>query len=155
MRKSKDFNIFKIRYYADGINIRKGIFSKKDDAEQTKQHWDRAQEYTKFFWEMFEKVTGKPHKQYCMKYFLSSSDCGVEELWADHDIFIPQSEESFYWFIPKHMTELTEWIKENCKLPFKVVTRSEYSSCLNNQKTDWRRKDAEEFTKKHLPNLEA
>ena len=153
MNKSKDYTIFKIRYYADGINVRKGIFSNDDDKEQRQQHWDRAQEYTRFFWEMFEKSTGKSHKQYCMKYFLSSRECAIEELWADYDVLIPEAEEHYYWFIPKHMTELTEWIKDNCKLPFKVVRRSEYSSCLNNQKTTWRREDAEEFTKKNLANL--
>ncbi len=143
---SKDYTIFKIRYYADGINVRKGIFN-GDDIE----HHQRAKEYNNFFWQMVEKATGHPLKYWATKYFLSSRECATEELHDLHDIYIPESEEYYYWFIPIYMTELTEWIQSNCKLPFKIVKRSTYSSCLNNDKTNWRRMDAEAFTKKHLP----
>ena len=153
MRKSKDYTIFKIRYYADGINIHKGVFGDNDNIRQAEQHRKRVNDYLSFFWQMVEKVTSRSFKHWLLKYFLSSSECAIEELFAEYDILIPNSEEYYYWFIPKHMTELIQWVKENCNLPFKIVTRCEYSSCLNKDKTDWKRKGAEEFIKKHLPNV--
>jgi hypothetical protein len=150
MIKSKDFTIFQIRYYADGINVRKGIFG--NDSNRV-QHHQRAEDYNKFFWQMVEQVTGRKSKYYSLKYFLSSRECAVEELFDKYDILIPDSEEYYYWFIPIHMPELSEWIQKNCNLPFKVVKRSPYSSCLNNSKTNWRREQAEAFTKEHLPQL--
>lgn len=143
-----DYTIFKIRYYADGINVIKGKFEGDDE-----QHWNRAQEYNKFFWEMVEKVTGKYQKDWSLEYFLSSKECAVEELWDKWDILIPESEEYYYWFIPNKMTDLIDWIKNNCKLSIQVVNRSPYSSLLNREKTTWKRDSAREFTKKNLPKL--
>ncbi len=149
MKKSSDYNIFKIRYYADGINVRKGKFDCDD-----KQHRERAQEYNKLFWEMFEKVTGSPANYWRAKYFLSSKECAIEALHEKYDIMIPESEEYQYWFIPKSIPDISEWIKNNCKLPFKIIVRSPYSTTfINRGKTTWRREDAEEFTKNNLPNL--
>jgi len=143
--KSSDYTIFKIRYYADGIDVVKGKFDGDDN-----QHWERAQEYNKFFWEMVEKVTGYPHKYWALKYLLSSRECATEELHDKYDIIIPESEEYYYWYIPKSMSSISKWVEENCKLPFKIVIKSPYGSSLNREKTDWRRKESEEFTKKHL-----
>lgn len=145
VKKSKDYIIFKIRYYADGINVRKGVFGDKEDEMQRKQHWYRANEYIKFFWSMFEKVTNIDHTYYSKKYFLSSMECAVEELFEKYDILIPDAEEYYYWFIPKKEHVFIEWIHNNCTLPFKIVKRSEYSSCLNNSKTTWKRSRVEKW----------
>lgn len=143
--RPSDYTIFKIRYYADGINVRKGQFDGDD-----KQHWDRAQEYTKFFWQMVEKVTNKPHSEWIKDYFLSTNECVREELHEKYDIIIPESEEYYYWYIPNTMTELISWINENCKLPFQIVKRSPYNSILNREKTTWRRSNAKEFVVKNF-----
>lgn len=153
MKKPKDFNIFRIRYYADKVNVRKAIFLQDDDLEQHKQHHERAEDYNNLFWQMVEKVTSIPHEQWAIKYFLSARECAIEELWDKHDILIPQTEEYFYWFIPKENTELTNWIQLNCKLPFKIIKRCEYSSCLDRKKTTWQREEAEKFTTENLSNL--
>lgn len=58
-----DYTIFKIRYYADGINVRKGKFDGDD-----KQHWERAKEYNSFFWKMIEKVTNQNFDYWCIHY---------------------------------------------------------------------------------------
>ena len=142
--KSTDFTIFKIRYYADGIDVVKGKFDGDD-----KQHWDRAQEYTRFFWEMFERVTGVEHKDWIRKYFFSSRECATEELHDKYDIIIPESEENYYWYIPNTMGDLIQWIKDNCNLPFQIVRRSPYSTIINRDKTTWRREQAEKFAKEH------
>ena len=138
--RPSDYTIFKIRYYADGINVRKGKFDGDDD-----QQWDRAQEYTKFFWEMFQKVTGKPHSDWVEEYFLSSRECAIEELHEKYDIIIPESEEYYYWYIPNTMDNIIQWVKDNCKLPFQIVRRSPYNSILDRPKTTWRRDDAKKL----------
>ena len=150
MKKSKDYTIFKIRYYADGININKGIFG---DDNSLVQHHQRAELYTRFFWEMVETVTGKSSEYYSLKYILSSRECATEELFDEYDILIVDSEQYYYWFIPNSMNEISEWVYNNCKLPFKVVKRSPYNTLLNREKTNWRRKEAEEFTKEALTHL--
>ena len=143
--RPSDYTIFKIRYYADGINVRKGKFDGDD-----KQHWNRAQEYTKFFWEMVEKVTGKPLSEWVKEYFSSTSECAREELHEKYDIIIPESEEYYYWYIPNTMGDLIQWVKDNCKLPFQIVRRAPYNSTLDRPKTTWRRDDARKFVLKNL-----
>ena len=153
MNRPKDFTIFKIRYYADGINVRKGIFSDSNNTEQKRQHWERAKEYNSFFWTMVEKATGHPMVYWATQYFMSASECAREELFDRHTIYIPECEEHYYWFIPNSKTELIEWVKTNCQLPYKIVKRCSYSSNLNNEKTTWRRKQAEEFRKNTIEKV--
>lgn len=146
---SKDYTIFKIRYYADGINVRKGKFEGDD-----KQHWDRAKEYGDFFWRFFEKTTGESHKEWVYKYFLSSRECAIEELHDIYDIIIPESEEYYYWYIPNKLADIIDWVKENCKLPFTIVKRAPSQWVFNVEKTTWKRESAAkrtaEINKKHF-----
>ena len=148
----KDYTIFKIRYYSDAVNVVRGKFSETDEDRQ--QAWDRAKQYQDFFWKMVEKVTGNPHEYWSVKYFLSSTDCSREELHELYDIIIPESEEYYYWYIPNTMTDLIEWIKSECKLPFQIVQRAPYNRVIQDrEKTTWRREEAEKFVKKHMPEL--
>lgn len=140
-----DYTIFKIRYYADDINVSKGKF----DGDENQQ-WERAQEYTKFFWQMVEKVTGKSHSEWVKEYFLSTKECALEELHEKYDIIIPESEEYYYWYIPNTLSDLIQWIGENCKLPFQIVRKSPYNSILDRPKTTWRRSDAKDFVVKNF-----
>lgn len=66
---ASDYTIFKIRYYADGINVSKGKFEGDD-----KQHWERGKEYNSFFWKMVEKVTNRTFKDWIKEYSFYPSD---------------------------------------------------------------------------------
>lgn len=145
VNKSSDFNIYKIRYYADGINFKKN----KPDVYDEKQHWERAQEYNKFLWQLIEKVTKKSMKKWTEEYFLSSRDCAIEELYDKYDVIIPEGEIFSYWYIPKSMVDICEWIEGNCKLPFKKLIKAPMGNIRNRQKTTWRRDTA----KKSLPDI--
>jgi hypothetical protein len=138
--KSSDYTIFKIRYYADGINVIKGKFD-----SDPQQHWDRAQSYNNLFWRMFENVSGITETDWRKDYFLSSKECAVEELYDKYDILIPETEEYYYWFIPNDMIDLIDWVKDNCSLPFQIVRRTPYSSLIGREKTTWRREDAKKI----------
>ena len=52
------------------------------------------------------------------------------------------------------MTDIIEWIKSDCKLPFTIAIRAPYNRVLSErQPTTWRRDKAREFTIKNLSNL--
>lgn len=123
----KQYTILKIRYYADGINVRKGIFT--DDNKTNVQHYERAKLYVELFWNMVFKVTGKKMIDYTFGF---NREQAIEELTTKHGIVIPEGEEYYYWHIPIENTELIEWVKTECKLPFKILKRSPYSHVLDN-----------------------
>jgi len=146
---ASDYTIFKIRYYSDGINVSKGKFEGDD-----KQHWERGKEYNSFFWKMVEKVTNRTFKDWIKEYSFYPSECATEELFEKYKIYIPESEEFYYWYIPNTMTDIIEWIKSDCKLPFTIAIRAPYNRVLSErQPTTWRRDKAREFTIKNLSNL--
>lgn len=116
------YTIFKIRYYADNINVSKGIFP--NDNETKLQQYERAKECVRFFWDMVFKLTGKTVTDY--KIFYGKEEA-TKDLFLNHGIIIPEGEEYHYWHIPSDNIELVEWIKTECKLPFKVLKRSPYS----------------------------
>lgn len=101
-----DFVIFKIRYYGDN----------------DQQHWQRAQEYNKFFWDMVFKITGFSSNYWVDEYGLGAQDCVKEELYEMFGILIPNSEEYEFIYVPKKLSGLIEWIKKNCKLPYTIAT---------------------------------
>ncbi len=138
-KKTSDYTIFKIRYYADGVNVRKGIF-KGDD----KQAWDRAKLLTSLFGDMVEFVTKKPISFWIDKFGFGYTDCMKEELHEHFGIIIPNSEEYDYWFIPNELTDVINWIKENCKLPYTIAKRTEFSNDWISRKkpTDFNRRMA-------------
>lgn len=42
------------------------------------------------------------------------------------------------------MVDVIQWVKENCKLPFTIVKRSEFNTILDRPKTKWKREDAKQ-----------
>lgn len=138
--RASDYITFKIRYYADGINVRLGKFQ-----GDNKQHHERGAEYIRFFWEMVEKVTGHAMKYWYNKYLSMTMDCIKEELHEKYGIIIPEGEEHYLWYIPINMVDLINWIEMNCKLPFKKLVRPPMTNIRNREVTTWRREESEKF----------
>lgn len=89
-----------------------------------KKHQEAAQLHNAFFWKFVEHVSGKTHDYFIREYMLSSNECAIEELEANHKLVLLPGEGWFTYFLPKGDTELTEWFKENCKhIPNKVLKR--------------------------------
>lgn len=137
-----DFNIYKIRVYADGIDVVKGKFD-----GDTLQHHERAKEYINFFNNLVEKITGNPRAYYYNKYMFFNSESVAELLRSDYNIYIIDEEEYNWWFIPKSNKEISDWVEENCKLPYKKALRSPNFHSLGIDTGDYWRKRSEEDTK--------
>jgi hypothetical protein len=140
--KKSDFNIYKIRVYADGIDVVKSKF----DGDPI-QHNERAKEYVDFFGKMVEKVTGQSMRYYYTKYMFFAKESVVELLKANYDIRVVEGEEYNWWFIPKENKEVSDWVENNCKLPFRKALRSPNFASLDSDSNDYWRKKAEELTK--------
>jgi hypothetical protein len=140
--KKSDFNIYKIRVYADGIDVVKSKF----DGDPI-QHNERSKEYVDFFGKMVEKVTGQSMRYYYTKYMFFAKESVVELLKADYDIRVVEGEEYNWWFVPKENKEVSDWIEKNCKLPFRKALRSPNFASLDSDSSDYWRKKAEELTK--------
>lgn len=76
----------------------------------------------------------QPNKVDVMEYFLSSNECATEELFEKYGIYIPKSEEFYYWYIPNTLSDVIEWVKSECKLPFQIVQRAPYNQSLRTNK---------------------
>lgn len=120
------FNIYKIRVYADGINILKS----KYDGDPV-QHNERAKEYLSFFAKLVKKLTGKPMSYFYLRCTSFHQEIIKELLKKDYGIIVVTGEEYNWWFVPKNNKELSSWVEENCKLPFKIVKRCPNFSSLD------------------------
>ena len=139
-KKSSNYHIFKIRYYADGINVRKREFN-----GDIKQGYERGKEYFELFWSMVAKITGHPFEYWNDEYFFYAKECAIEELCEKHDIYIPVSGEYYYWYVPKTFTDMPAWMELNCKLPFKKLIRAHM--VLDYEPTTSQREEARKKTK--------
>jgi len=150
--KCKDYHIIKIRYYASEYLLKKHF----SDSDTTKtclpeQHRERAKRYTKFFWEFFYHVTGIESKDMYLKYSFDARDCAYDELQEKFGILQSDAESEVIFLIPKGKEEIFEWIKENVKLPYNVVSILKHIPFKFYHEVDTiRRKESEEFVKEHI-----
>lgn len=138
-----DYNIYKIRFYADGIDVVKGKF----DGDEN-QHQQRAKDYNSLYWELVEKLTGKDWKYYHNTYMMFTIESVNEILKEEYDIRIHGGEEYYWWFIPKELTEISQWIENEKRLPIRKMLRSPNFLSLNDPPSDFFRKKGLEFTEK-------
>lgn len=125
--KCKDYHIIKVRIYASKYILDKFHKDKNNkNKPYPKQHRDRAEQYTKFFWEFFTYVTGITAKEWRSKYFFDSRECALEELQDKHGILTSDASGERIFLIPKGKEEIFEWFKENVKLPYNVVSVLKY-----------------------------
>lgn len=140
--QKSNYNIYRIRFYGDGINVVKGKF----DADPV-QHRERAEEYVSFYWRLVKLVTGEDARYYHRNYMLYTNEVVNEILKEKYDIRICGGEEYYWWFIPKSMPDVCKWVETECKLPIRKMLRTPNFSSLDSPNTDWFRKESEKFTK--------
>lgn len=140
--KCKDFYIIKIRYYADE-NLLKKCHSNEP---LPTQHMDRAKTFTEFRWQFIEKMTGQNSQYWYTEYPFETIECAFEYIEEKFDIRIHKGEGWETFWIPKTQPEIFEWIKENCKNPYRELQKSNTSfwSFRSEDKT-WRRKMSNDF----------
>lgn len=153
--KSKDYHIIYIRYYANKYLLKKYY----DNPNHTnlpypKQQYERAEQYNKFIWELFTHLTGISHYDWGIKYSYMTRECAFDELGERFGILNSDAEGALILLIPKGKEEIFEWIKDNVKLPYKVVTILKHIplSFLYDENpglNTWRRKESEEWSKEH------
>jgi len=154
--KCKNFYIIKIRVYASKYLLDKSYNNPSHSLPE--QHRERARRYTEFFWEFFNHITGIKSVDWYLKYSFQSKECACDELQEKFGILKSDAECEKIFYIPKENVELFEWIKENVKLPYKVVSvlRNIPLKFLYNDNyglNTTRREESEEWTKIHIHSL--
>ena len=141
-KTSKDFSIFKIRYYADEKLLKK--WHSNRDSALPLQHSERARNYNDFFWKFVEVVTNKSSNIWHNEYMFGSKDCATEEL-SDYGIFISDQEGWYTYLIPIERQDLANWIIDNVNLPMKQLRKfSMYVPNFIGQRT-WQRDDCKKY----------
>lgn len=123
--KCSDYFIVKLRYYADESVLK--AFYKTPGHESLplpKQHWERAQEYTKFYWKFIEKVTGKSSEFWYKQYMFNSRECVEDEINESHGIIVQGGEGWSTFFIPIRYEDIFEWVKNNTTVPIKIIKKT-------------------------------
>jgi hypothetical protein len=82
-----------------------------NDIIAQQQHWKRAQDYNKFFWDFFERVVGINMKDYHFKYMFSAMDCAKEELF-ENMVHIHNINNQYEYLIPKSRQDLYDILME-------------------------------------------
>lgn len=121
--KNSDFNIIKVRIYAD-VYLMKNFYSDKCQ----EQHYERVQNFFIFKCKLIEKITGKTFEQWNVNKNV------MERLEIDQLFKLIEKEYNIYsrrwtdaymtFYIPKTNIELFEWIKTNLKNPYQIMKRS-------------------------------
>jgi len=147
---SKDYCIFKIRYYASDYLLKKW----REGAAQPKQHYYRAEQLTKFKWELIKKITGRTHNYYWKLYMVETTECVFDELVEFHNVLTLDNEKYFLLLIPVKKKKLIEWVKENVKLPYIILNKTRsyfyFERLKHNVSNNGRRERAKQFSEKRL-----
>lgn len=153
--KCEDFFIIKLRYYADEKVLNKFYKTPGHESQPLpKQHWERAQLYTKFYWDFIEKVTGKNQDFWFKQYMFNTKECVEDEIKGSHGIIIQDCEGWYKFFIPIKHTELIEWIQKNTTIPTKIIKKTNmfwinhWGCTVNTERRTEERKHTIEFCKK-------
>lgn len=143
--RCKDFHILKIRSYADKSMMK--FYHNENHPRYTeacKQHWERAQSYTKFKWLFINEVTQLKNDRYWYEHYgFFADECALEYIQEKYGVIVERGEGWVTYMIPKKKTELFEWCKENLpNNPYKVMKRTliNYYNYRNEDLT-WKRKE--------------
>jgi len=141
--KCKDYNIIKIRTYCD--NIKK---FHQNDYDTMQEHRERAYYFNHFLWELAEKLSGKDSDWWHNTYMFSARECFFEYLVYDENISTSYTDGWYTFYIPKEKDELFQWIKDNLKNPYKVVTKTYLPNIYTTVDKTYFRDEAIKFTSK-------
>jgi len=144
--KCKDYYIIKICYYADK-NLNRN-YKYKDDPVVKKQHWERAKQYNKFKWEFIEHLTNKSQSYWFNDYMWETDMCAFEEIYEKYGIISQICAEGwYYYYIPKELSEVIEWMKNNLVNPYKILQKCKHIPIVETN-LNWYRTNSLDFTLK-------
>ena len=145
----KDFYIIKIRIYASEYLLNK---AHKNGENLPVQHRQRVGQYHDFLHEFFEHFTGIKMHDWILNHFGDHTDCAYEELQEKFGILQSDAESHKIFLIPKDREDILEWIKENVKLPYKIISRIRvpFKFYADNYGLGNKRQLSEEWTKKNV-----
>ena len=148
--KCKDYYIIKICYYAD-----KYLNNRFDDNYQNKvskdpavikQHLERTGLYHKFKCEYIEYITGKDLKSWMSEYSYEPFECAFEEIYEKYGIISAICTEGwYYYFIPKTLPDVLEWMTSNLVNPFKIISKTNHIPMIQND-LSWMRRFSLDLT---------
>ena len=148
-KKSSDYNIININYYASKYLMKK--HEKQDKIKPTpfpKQFDERVKAYIEFKWFFVAKVTDLYYDYWRENYMYESYDCALDFIQETTGIMVQRGHEGWVkYYIPKENIELFEWVKEKCELPYKIMKRAHiYYSMRDDNNLKWRREESVKFT---------
>lgn len=101
MKDCKNYEIFKFHYAVD--------MSIDDGAE----NWKRANEYTEFRLEMFDRFSGMTRRERWEKFGFDAREETTQLLEDTRGIIHTNQWRSSYWLVPKADTEAVEFFEKN------------------------------------------
>ncbi len=149
--KCKDFNIYKIRYYADRKLLDKYNIDKENNVPNTfmpKQHSERAKNYNKFLWDSVEFLTGKDNEYHHKKYGLGALECTFYDIRDYYHILLLKGEGESSIFIPKEDNEYHQWFLENINIPYRKVLKTNLRALQWDDANHYYRNEGIEFVEK-------
>jgi len=150
--KCNDYYIIKICYYADKYLTHRFDDKYYDkvskDPVVIKQHWERAGLYHDFKSKYIEHLTGKPIKDWLFDYMYEPYECAFEDIYEKYGIISAVCTEGwYYYYIPKTLPDIFEWVKDNLVSPYKVVSKTKWIPMVQSN-LNWHRTESIEFTQK-------
>lgn len=123
MSTTSDYFVLRIRTMGDDRELKK---KSNIDSYVSKQHWQRAQDFTDFQIKFFEKATGLDWDTWANEWVLSSFDKMKEYLEINFGICYRCHWSFEYLYIPIKNEELFHWCLDNLKNPVKVLKKAYY-----------------------------
>lgn len=125
MHCNKDYCIFRIDYFADRRLLNR---TWKKNNTLPKQHYERAEAFTKFIWSFIEELTGM-NQEYWFKNFLEPRICAYEKIREDHNIFMLEDNGKLYILIPNNQVNMIEKVRnEKNILPKKELKKFRFAN---------------------------
>lgn len=142
--RCKDYFIIKIRNYADEKLLKK---SRKEGGPLPKQHHERSHAFITFKWELIKKITGKGLDQWCKIYMTDAANCAMEYIEEKYGIMLYDGSGWQTFMVPLKHSEIIAWIKENVKLPNKIMQKVSLGHLAYVERDlTWKRNEAKKFT---------
>lgn len=147
-KKTSDYNIISINYYASNYLMKKYYGAKDGNGHLPTQHHERSKLYNYFKWEFIEKITGLNHGDWYQNYMFETDECAYDYIQETTGIIVQRGHEGWIkYFIPKSEPELFDWIKLNVNLPYKIMKRASIPWGLrDDSKLQWRREESANYT---------
>lgn len=121
--KNSNFNIIKIPTYGWS---KESSFSSKNDF--VKGYMNDIQIALNLHWKFVEFITENSLGHFNELYMVNALEASAEELYVDHGIHFIQQEGFFLYMIPKGNKDAFDFLLNNCKSKYKILTKINLTS---------------------------